>query len=80
MGPLLITEFAHHRGDRLSNDYFSVGSVFFVLGRGIYHITLDFTQLCEKLVGALIVPGESGAETIADNKGTTMAKQWNIFP
>ena len=32
--------------------------------RGIYHITHDFNQLCEKLAAAVIVTGEWGAKTL----------------
>ena len=49
--------------------------------RRIYHITHDFNQLCKKLIAALIVTGECGAETIADDNSKTMEHiPLNVFP
>ena len=47
--------------------YLSLGSISFVLFRGIYYKTPDHYSLSEKLVAALIATGECGDETIADN-------------
>lgn len=44
----------------------SLGSVSFVLFRRMYFITLDYHSLSEKLVAALLVTGECGAETKGD--------------
>ena len=44
----------------------SLGSVSFVLLRTMYFITLDNHSLSEKLVAALLVTGECGAETKGD--------------
>ena len=50
--------------------YLSLCLIFFVLFRGMYHITPHYYSLSEKtekLVAALIVRGEGGAETEADS-------------
>ena len=52
--------------------YLSLGSVSFVLYRGIYYTIPHYYSLFEKLVAALTVTGECGVETIA--------KKWNILP
>ena len=44
----------------------SLGSISFVLFRRMYFITLDYHSLSEKLVAALLVTGECGAETKGD--------------
>ena len=56
--------------------YFSVGLVF-VLSWNISQ-THSFNQLYKKLVMALIVTGECGTETMADNNNI-IEKQWNII-
>ena len=52
-------------------------SVSFVVFRGIYYSTPDCYSFSLKLVAALIVTVECGAETVADNNSKTMQY---VFP
>ena len=56
---------------------FSLCTVSFVPFRGVYYITRNYYSLSVKLVAALIVSGECGAETLADNNNKTVQY---IFP
>ena len=52
--------------------YLSLGSLSFVLFRGIYYIIPDYYSLSEKLMAALILTEECRAEPIADNNSKTL--------
>ena len=46
--------------------------MFVLFGKTIYHITSAYYSPSEKVLTALIVTGECGAETIVDNNGKAM--------